>query len=158
MGIHQGRKKIAAAQADQNLQAAQVGGGFYIGNDQVFDADALRAIVPLILQINILEGADGDIERVNAGEIEAEPGFEFVMLLLSIAMGLLRQSEAERENIRLALGVFHDVEFAQIEPDEGEVQFALRQRVAVVFDMDFRDDQKRGAAETGRVVNFQILN
>jgi hypothetical protein len=68
------------------------------------------------------------------------------------ASGFLgRQLEAGQENIRLAGLAFHDVEFAEIEAQEFDVDFAARERGAVVFDINFRDVEKRRAAELRRL-------
>jgi hypothetical protein len=62
-------KKTVAAQFNERRQTREVGLRFHIFHHAIFDADVLLAVVPLVVQINELRRADGDIQRVNAGEI-----------------------------------------------------------------------------------------
>ena len=139
-------EKIIAAQRDQRRQTRQVGLRFHIFDHAIFDADVLLAVVPLVFQVNEFRRADGDIQHVNAGEIIAG-------LLFEIRHGaappdfFAGNGQAQRKNVRLAGLIFHDVEFAEVEAQERDVNLPARERGAVVFNVDFRDVQKRRAAK-----------
>ena len=45
--------------------------GLHIFHHAVFEADFLRAIIALVLQVNELHRSDGDIQHVNGLELEA---------------------------------------------------------------------------------------
>ena len=72
----QGVKKTIAVQRDVHRQAREIGHRFHVGDDQFVNADGLLAVVLRILQVNELHLADGDVQHVNAREIEAGLFFE----------------------------------------------------------------------------------
>ena len=64
-------KKIPAAQRDKHRQTRQIGLGLHIFHHTVFEADFLRAVVTLVLQVDEFRSSDGDIQHVNGLELEA---------------------------------------------------------------------------------------
>src|SRR5665213_1772040 len=149
-------EKIAAAQADKNRQCGQIIFRAHIFDDAIFDVYFLCAVVALIFQVNVFGGADGNIQHVNASEIVAGFGFEIDRAFSGTKF--IWRRNAERENIGFAGGIFHDVQFTEIETQKRNVNFFFRERGAVVFNVDFRNLQKWRAAKFRRVEDFQVLN
>ena len=69
-----------------------------------------------------------------------------------------RQRDAERKDVRLPGLVFHDVEFAEVQAQERDMNLMARERGAIVFNVYFRNVQERRAAKIRRIVEPEILN
>ena len=61
LGIDERAEKIAAAQGEDQAEAGKVAEGFDVFNDQIIDADFLRAVLFLIFKIDVVGGADGNV-------------------------------------------------------------------------------------------------
>ncbi len=55
------------------------------------------------------------------------------------------------KDVGLAGLVFHDVQFTEVKTHERDMQFAFRERGAVIFDVDFRNVNEERAAKARRV-------
>ena len=103
-------------------------------------------------------GAELALDAARTVFVRAARAAERRELVAAARRAFFRQCDAKEKQIRLSRLVFHDVELAQVETEQGQVQLTAREGFTVIFHMNFRNVQERGSAKIGRVINLQVFN
>src|SRR5262249_58727319 len=118
-----GVKKMIAAQADEENEAGEVVRRFYVGHNAVLEADGLLAVIGGSFQVDIFYFIKRDVQHVDLFEIVASLFFE---IGLCGRMGICFWRFRHGINIEMSVRVFDDVEFGEIEAQQGQVDFLFR--------------------------------
>src|SRR5439155_16670890 len=123
----------------------------YILDGLVFDADVGFFVACLVFFAGKSQLTNGELERVDAlefrcGRAGVRAGFPLLLAFL------------KRLEVGLAVLVLDDVQFAEVEPHEGQMDFAGAKSLEVVLNQQFGNIDEYGVAEFGRVDEFEVLD
>ena len=135
-----------AAQPDQHECAVKISRRVQVAKHLILKIHSHLPVVLLVLEIKVGDFADGEIRHFNALEVHR-------------ARRRLELGGSHHvDNVRLAEIVLHHRKLADVQLDQFEVKFAMRQRFAVELDVQLADVEEWRAAKVRRVVEREVFD
>jgi hypothetical protein len=142
-------KGDAGAEEDFEEEAGHVIPRADVLDDFILEGEVHFLVSIGAAQVDVTDFANGEVESIDAVEtVGGFVGFYGVNFL---------KGDADVGDVGAAFFAFDDVEFAEIEADEFEVEVSPALRFARVFEVNLGDIQEWAAAEFGSVVEDDVL-
>lgn len=133
-------------------EGGEVGLGADVAEDFVGEAEAAFVLEDGGAEIDEAQGAEGEVEGVDAGVFEAwgmeEGGIEEADAVAGIV--------EDAEDVGFALGITDEGQFGEVEADQFESEIATAGGSGIPLDVEIGDGEEDAATELGRVVEVKV--